>query len=137
MKYLKYFESKKDKSSKVIDIPISEDEYIGEVHGIIHFKKEYLDNWLYLEKVELNIDENLIEFPVAILKNINVEKDYRNIGYGNEAMETFLDAASEAKSIILIADLMTDNKFDLVKWYEGYGFEIIGKSSGNPVMMLK
>jgi len=139
MKYLKYFESyeESNEESIVIDIPISEDEYIGEVHGIIHFKKEYLDNWLYLERVKLNIDENLIEFPVAILKNINVESDYRNRGYGNEAMETFLDAASEAKSIILIADLLADNKFDLVKWYEGYGFEIIGMSGGNPVMMLK
>jgi hypothetical protein len=137
MKYLKYFESYKNKTSEIIDIPISNDEDVGGVYGVIHFKKENLDNWLYNERVELNIDVNSIQFPVAILKNINVQPDYQNIGYGNEAMGTFLDATSEAKSIILIADLAADNKFDLVKWYEGYGFEIIGTSGGDPVMLLK
>ena len=74
MKYLKYFESYKDKKPEIIDIPISDDEDLGGVYGVIHFKKEYLDNWFYLERVELNIDENLIEFPVAILKNKSIDE---------------------------------------------------------------
>ena len=42
--YLKYFESYKDKKPEIIDIPISDDEDLGGVYGVIHFKKELAVN---------------------------------------------------------------------------------------------
>ena len=56
--------------------------------------------------------------------------------------EQFINEASDAGaySVILLADLdqAQSEGFDLVKWYEGYGFETIGKdNAGNPVMELK
>ena len=71
MKYLKYFESLFN-SPVPIDITIENEDYeqVGSVEGVIHYSKEYLDNWMYKEGIALHIDENTIQFPIAILKNL-------------------------------------------------------------------
>lgn len=137
MKYLKKFESHFEKESSVIDIVIeNKDEEVGNIDGIIHYKKEYLNNWLYKEGIVLHIDENSIQFPVAILKNINIYEEYRNQVYGNQGMREFLDAVYEVKSIFLMVDIGEDNNFDLSEWYKSFGFEQVGRSGNYPVMML-
>ena len=136
MKYLKYFES--NIPSIPIDITITNKygDDVGSVEGVIHYHKEYLDNWLYKEGIALHIDENTIEFPIAILKNINVDEEYRNQGYGNEGMSLFLDEAYEAKMIFLMVDIGESNEFNLKDWYESFGFEVVGRAGDYPVMML-
>lgn len=138
MKYLKHFESLFS-SPVPIDITIENetDEEIGSVEGVIHYKKEYFDNWIYKEGIALHIDENLIQYPVAILKNINIEEEYRNQGYGNQGMREFLDAVYEAKNIFLMVDIGESNSFILLEWYKSFGFEQVGRAGDYPVMMLK
>ena len=41
-----------------------------------------------------------------------------------------------AEAIFLIADAGENNKFDLTKWYESYGFEKIAKTSNSDNLML-
>jgi len=102
-----------------------------------YYKKEYFDNWIYKEGIALHIDENLIQYPVAILKNINIEEEYRNQGYGNQGMREFLDAVYEAKNIFLMVDIGESNSFILLEWYKSFGFEQVGRAGDYPVMMLK
>ena len=140
MKYLKYFESIFDENAPTpIDIPIENKDYevVGSVDGVIHYTIQFVNNWIYKEGIALSIDVNSIEFPVAILKNLNINEEYRNQGYGNDGMRLFLDATFEANSILLMADIGEINDFDLTSWYEGYGFEKIGRAGEYPIMMLK
>lgn len=134
MKYLKYFESIFDENAPTpIDIAIEDVDgnNVGSVEGVIHYSIDYVNNWIYKEGIALTIDINSIEFPVAILKNINIDEEYRNNNYGNEGMRLFLD---EAKTILLMVDIGENNNFNLVKWYEGYGFKTIGRAGEYPVM---
>ena len=102
---------------KIIDIDIEDDngDCVGNVSGIIHYSKLYLENWINSEKINENLREKLLslEFPIAILKNINIYEDYKNNGYGNIGMKLFIDEAHEAKFIILIADTSESNNFKL------------------------
>lgn len=136
MKYLKYFES--NIPSIPIDITITNKygDDVGSVEGVIHYSKEYLDNWMYKEGITLHIDENTIEFPIAILKNLNIDEEYRNQGYGNEGMRLFLDEAYVAKMVFLMVDIGESNEFNLKDWYESFGFEVVGRAGEYPVMML-
>lgn len=137
MKYLKYFESLFN-SPVPIDITIENEYYeqVGSVEGVIHCSKEYLDNWMYKEGIALHIDENSIQFPIAILKNINIDEEYRNQGYGNEGMREFLDAVYEAKNVFLMVDIGESNDFSLIEWYKSFGFEEVGRAGDYPVMMM-
>ena len=134
MKYLKMFENR----SVLID------EYweYGDLVGIIHYNMNYFKNWLNnygdFESTD-KISENL-NLPVGCLKNINVYDDYRGEGYGNKILEYFIDECidNDVKDIILVADKDEEQKegFDLVKWYESNGFEIVGKIYDNPIMKM-
>ena len=109
---------------KQIDIDLEDnDEEVGNVSGIIHYSENFLENWMNKEKFDYNLIEIINEktdYPVAILKNINIYDDYKNQGYGNQGMSLFLDETSEARTILLIADTGESNNFDLEKWYEGF-----------------
>ena len=138
MKYLKEMFSQSIPIN--ISIENNDQEIVGTVSGIIHYNPEFLNNWLYKEKInQESIDKinNIVNYPVAILYNIYVEEDFMNLGYGNEGMYSFLSEAHEAKYIILIADIYEGNKFSLVKWYEKFGFKIIGETNSCPLMLLK
>lgn len=77
---------------------------------------------------------------IAILTNMSVEEEYRGDGLGTELLEGFIDDAVEkqAEAIILVADTGENNEFNLVEWYEEYGFEIIhGHEESFPVMLRK
>lgn len=73
---------------------------------------------------------------VAVIKSMWVEHECRGQGVGNDMLEEFLSSSS-ATAFFLEADTYETNKFNLVKWYEGYGFKVIAKSGGNPVMMME
>ena len=53
-------------------------------------------------------------------------------------MSNAIDSAydNDAEAIILVADTGESNEFDLVNWYNNYGFEKIGDASGDPIMLL-
>lgn len=100
-----------------------------------------LQNYLEREGADQKLIEHIKQkfSRIAIFKNMYVDEDMRGQGHGSELFSDAIDAAAAngAKAIILVADLDEENAIDLVRWYEGYGFEIIGKAGRNPLMMLE
>ena len=99
-------------------------------------------NWLEMQKIFDKRVENLIRSvtSVAILDSMHVEEQYRGQGHGNDLLENFINEAASfgAELIILTADAHQEQgeDFDLIKWYEGYGFKTILKTSSGPLMVL-
>ena len=91
------------------------------------------------------VSENIISAiqakydTVAIARGMHVDDEYRNQGYGTELMNEFIEeAASEgAQAVLAIADALEDNEFDLVKWYESWGFEVISQTGQGPFMVME
>ena len=109
------------------------------IDGVVHDNPERLMNWANSQGVNEEVLQNL-ELPVAIMKNAFVPEENRGQGVGNQLVEDFMSQAADAGAYttILIADLGQSQAegFSLVDWYEGYGFEVVGKDSGgNPVMV--
>jgi predicted GNAT family acetyltransferase len=109
------------------------------IDGVVHDNPERLMNWANSQGVSEEVLQNL-ELPVAIMKNAFVPEENRSQGVGNQLVEDFMSKAADAGAYttILIADLGQSQAegFSLVDWYEGYGFEVVGKDSGgNPVMV--
>jgi ribosomal protein S18 acetylase RimI-like enzyme len=75
---------------------------------------------------------------LGLIRNMYVDDDYRGQGIGNDLVSNAIDSAANngAEAIILVSDSDEDNPFDLTKWYEGFGFEILGTAGNNPVMIL-
>lgn len=121
--------------SEVIDI----DTEHGNIFGVIHHSREYVNNWASEERVQPNFntfdDKEL--FPLGILKSINVDEEHRGQGYGSEMFDRFMVECSHCSYVVLIADTGEDNKFDLLDWYKSKGFTHWGESGGNPVMIKK
>lgn len=136
-------------SSELIDIDIYDegtDEFVGSANGVLHKNKERLFNLLEMEKASNEAFEyfnNLNEeqyIPIAILQNVNIFEERRSEGYGRIALDDFIVKSYDkgAKSILLIADVGEENKFNLVKWYERNGFIQIGMSGlKNPIMVME
>jgi len=119
----------KESSSKVIDISVKG----GDISGVIHYQNEFIENWISMEKL---IPFNYV-LPVAIIKNINVDPKYRGKGIGNKLMDKFFSAAEIANTICLIADTYEENLFNLVEWYESFGFEVVDLNNGCPLMIME
>ena len=70
---------------------------------------------------------------------MSVDEDNRGQGLGNYLVSNAIENAAYngAEAIVLVSDTGEDNQFDLTKWYEGFGFEIHGSASGDPVMVLE
>jgi len=121
--------------------PINIDWEEGSVFGVVHFDREHLNNWIKSEKIQANFDSISDKdiFPIGILKNINVEEEYRGQGFGLDLMDSFLVECSHCSYITLIADLDEEQRenFNIVDWYKSFGFSIFGKSGKNIVMIKK
>ena len=113
----------------------------GSVFGIVHHDREHINNWIETERVQPNFDTIPDDelFPIGILKNINVNEEYRGQGFGVDLMENFLTECSHCQYVVLIADLGEEQRedFNLIDWYKSFGFTIFGESGGNPVMIKK
>jgi GNAT superfamily N-acetyltransferase len=125
-------------------IDISEDGCAVEGY-VVETAAEQLENWLS-QRHRLDLPGFASEMrsrytTIAFLNNINVDDDARGQGLGNQMMEGFIDEASQhgAEAIILMADLaeQQEDGFDLVRWYQGWGFTIIPTSSNDPLMIME
>lgn len=123
-----------------IQIDIMED--YGAAQGyIVAADREQLPNWL--EKHQI-YDAALVtwlrsEFQaIAFLNNINVTEDARGKGHGLYLLDAFREqVAYDASAILLLADTGETNDFDLVKWYERLGFEMLRVTAGGPLMVMR
>lgn len=110
----------------------------GNVFGVMHTNRKHFEKWIVEECLDDEVrgffamfpDRKLL--PIAIMKNLN----FAEAAIGNDLMRSFLNEASDAKNVVLIADVTDKNNFDIVEWYAGWGFTQIGKAGEHPVMVL-
>lgn len=117
-----------------------DDEDIGNVFGNIHFNRIYLNNWL--ESNDINLNEiDTLPMPIGILKNINIDEEYRGKGHGDELLELFEDicASNLCKCIILISDMYESqlDGFNLDEWCIKNGYTEIYDTSSGKLFMKK
>lgn len=133
---------KKDSNESVF-ISLDEDTEEGGVDGYVTNArkdvqlKNYLEEHGCLEAAPLITSKYGI---VSILRNIWVDEEYRNEGFGSELLNEFIlnSELNDAEAIVLVADRTEENSMDIIKWYEGFDFEVIyGKDSDFPVMLRK
>jgi len=76
----------------------------------------------------------------AILDSIEVQKDARGMGYGNQLIKSFVDDAKAAGAEAIIAAVnkteIQEKGFDLIEWYQKLGFKNIGNTRGNVNVMV-
>jgi len=114
----------------------------GNLEGyVINSDKPQLTNYLYSQGADNNLINQLKQKykTIAIIRNMYVDEEQRGQGYGNQLMSDAIDdaAGNHADAIICVADMSEDNAIDLVKWYENFGFEVVGKAGSDPVMVLE
>ena len=117
---------------------------IGNIHGEILLKRNLVEQWLESKNAK-NIRKKLIEhvedddlLPCAVIQNIFVENAYRDMGYGSEALEQWLDDTRDVKYYFLEVDLNEENDIDVEDWFEKIGFQTQDRTiSGHPIMIMK
>ena len=72
---------------------------------------------------------------ITILQSMRINPDFRGKGYGKQLIEQFLNKIKTP--ILLVADIYEEqNKgFDLVRFYEKYGFEKIDDANSGVLMI--
>jgi len=113
----------------------------GSLEGyVMSTDKPNINNYLQSQGATPELINNIANRykTLALIRNMYVDDDYRGQGIGNDLVSNAIDdaASNGADAIILVSDTDEDNPFDLTKWYEGFGFEIVGTAGTNPVMIL-
>lgn len=118
-------------------IEINED--YGYCVGKVHDDITRIVNWFSFRKFDFKKYEKYLKKPVGFLNNIYVDSDKKGIGYGNKLYSEFEKKcfSNGAKCIILECDIGTPQNegFDLKKWYESFGYKVIGIERGYPIMI--
>ena len=115
----------------------------GVVEGGVHFSiEDAIEDWLSRHRIE---DPELVAQIVAedkqfaVINNLEVSQDARGQGFGSDLMEKFFDRAEQdgATIVLLCADVIRDQEegFNLIDWYESFGFEDIGHGATGPLMI--
>jgi len=129
-------------STFIIEVTdISQDHEYGSVDAyVVNTNREQLKNFLSSNGISGAITKQYLnKFDrVGIVKNMEVELEQRGKGIGKKLFDKMIDDAYDegAEAIFLIADTGEKNKFDLVRWYQSYGFEKIAKTSNSDYLML-
>ena len=113
----------------------------GSLEGyVVSSDKPNISNYLQSQGTTSKLINHIIHKykTLGLIRNMYVDDDNRGQGIGNYLVgKAINDAADDgANAIMLISDTDDDNAFDLTKWYEGFGFEIIGFAGNNPIMIL-
>ena len=98
-------------------------------------------NFLDSEGVSPNFRNKIISkfSRIGVIKNIWVNEDNRGKGIGNSMLSEIIDNMFnyDTGAILLVVDRYEENKFDLEKWYTGFGFEKIALTAdGTSLMMI-
>jgi len=108
---------------------------------VVNTDQVQIPNWLAKNSYDPKFVNHIRQYNrVAFFTNMYVADSQRGQGLGNNFVQQFIDEAStlNADAIYLSADTgeIQDSGFDLVKWYENWGWEIIDNSTGYPLMVL-
>lgn len=115
----------------------------GDAHGVVASTDKWLEDWLEDNYVDPSLYDEIRNRHkrFAALDAIEVKPDARGQGYGTDLLERFEDETERlgATVILLIAgayDVEQAQGFDLWKWYESHGYEVIpdARSVGTPLM---
>jgi GNAT superfamily N-acetyltransferase len=122
-------------------VSISQDVDGGSLEGyVVDTNMPNLSNYLSSQGADPTLAEKISQQfgRIGVIRNMYVDDDRRGEGIGSELMSNAIDSAydNDAEAIILVADTGESNEFDLVNWYNNYGFEKIGDASGDPIMLL-
>ena len=114
----------------------------GTLEGyVVDTEKPNLANYLQSQGTDSKLISLIVNkyTRIGLVRNMYVDPDYRGKGYGNSLMGDAIDdaASAGAEAIVLVADTQEENPMNLVDWYEGFGFEVIGNAGGDPVMILE
>lgn len=107
----------------------------------VNSSAEQLDNWLSRNGYDPSLANKIRQQfkTIAFLNNIYVDEDSRGQGIGNDLLTQFVDAARDENvdAIFLCADTGDQQLpgFDLVVWYESFGFEKV-TNDDYPLMIL-
>jgi GNAT superfamily N-acetyltransferase len=119
---------------------LDEEREEGNIYGYVTNTRKDVQLKNYMEKQRIPETVSIIREMferIAILTNMYVNEVHRGEGIGTSLLEQFIENASakNAQAIILVADTADSNEFELVNWYENYGFYIIyGERDSFPVM---
>ena len=113
----------------------------GSLEGyVMSTDKPNINNYLQSQGATPELINNITKRykTLALIRNMYVDDDYRGQGIGNDLVSNAIDDAANngADAILLVSDTDEDNPFDLTKWYEGFGFEVVGTAGNNPIMIL-
>lgn len=113
----------------------------GTLEGyVVDTKEPNLVNYLQSQGADKNLISSITNQykRLGVIRNMYVDPDSRGQGYGNSLMGDAIDGAATAgaDAIVLVADTQEENSMNLVAWYEGFGFEVVGNAAGDPVMIL-
>lgn len=131
------------RASELTSNPISISQSVddGSLEGyVVNSDMPQLENYLTGQGASLELVEKIRNQykRIAIFRNMYVEEEARGQGIGNDLISNAIDSAAnnDAMAAILVSDTGESNAMDLTKWYEGFGFEIIGNAGEDPVMLL-
>jgi GNAT superfamily N-acetyltransferase len=119
------------------------DDEEGNIFGyVVDTEEEQLVNYFVMNHgVDMDVINAIkAEYStIAIARGMTVDEEHKNKGHGTELLGEFIEAAASegAEAIFCVADIYEDNDFDLVKWYESWGFQTITQTSAGPMMVLE
>ncbi len=103
--------------------------FIGVIWFALYDEKDARRN-LYIEEKYFNT----LNYPIIYFIRLNIEKQFRNLGYGRIIVTEFfkvLNKKFKNIQVILHAEPYDDNpltKERLKKWYSGFGFKKFSKN---------
>ena len=115
------------------------EEYAGSIFGFVTEDIDRLEQFLFLNNYD---DFNVANYNgkrFGIIVDIHVEPEERNEGYGRSLIEQLLyifQNEHNTDCVFLVCDGIADNDFNLLKWYESFGFEVISDKFDCPLMLL-
>lgn len=124
----------------IINQDISNKKFIGEYQGIVtntdtvdFYNYSYTDYWLSSTKQLAKIYKR-----VSLIDVIKIKKEFRGMGYGKKLIDIMINKSKEfdSEAVILMADLLENNTFDLIDWYKKRGFHLYkGERQALPIMI--
>ena len=114
----------------------------GSLEGyVVNTNQPQLTNYLKGQGAPDQLINQLInEFTtIGIIRNMYIDDKMRGQGHGSDLMDNAIDDAFNegAEAIVLVADIHEENSVNLVDWYKNYGFEVIGNTHNDPIMLLR